>query len=108
MPQMWKPTSRAITGTATMSAASTTVRAPKSDLMPGRLRLRCGRFRAFPLGDDRRDAELPQDGIGDRRRGAGERIAAARHLRKRDHLPDVRLAGHEGDDAIDPRREPTV
>src|SRR5947209_3643956 len=45
-----RPTSSAITGTATRNAASTTVRGPKSGLMCRRLRLRVGRLRALGLG----------------------------------------------------------
>src|SRR5690348_849682 len=37
-----RPTSSAMTGTATRNAASTTVRGPKSGLIAGRLRLRLG------------------------------------------------------------------
>ncbi len=39
---------------------------------------------------------------------ARQRIGAARHLRERDDLPDVRLARHERDEPLDPHREPAV
>src|SRR5205823_6948925 len=44
-----RPTSSAMTGTATRNAASTTVRGPKSGLMCRRLRLRLGRLGALGL-----------------------------------------------------------
>src|SRR5437868_5993020 len=100
-----RPASSPITGTATRNAASATVRGPKSGPMSGRLRLRRGRLRAR---DDRLDAELAQHRVGHRRRGARERVVAARHLRERDHLANVRLAGHEGDDPVDSCGEAAV
>src|SRR5690348_3267732 len=127
-----RPTSRAITGTATRNAASTTVRGPKNDLMCRMLRLWLGRLRALRPGrrlgvcsplrgrhssdrppaaalfDRRLDSELLEDGIRHRRRCARERVASARHLRKRDDLSDVGLAREERDEALDAHREAPV
>ena len=57
---------------------------------------------------DEPDAELAKLLVGHRGRRAGQRIGSARHLRERDHLADVRLAGHERDEALDPHREAAV
>src|SRR5713101_5322280 len=58
--------------------------------------------------DDRSDTEVAEDGIRHRRRGARERIGAARNLRKRDDLADVGLTGHEREEALDAHREASV
>src|SRR6185503_14367446 len=42
------------------------------------------------------------------RRRSGERIRAARGLRKGDDLAEGRLAGEQGDEALDPEREASV
>src|SRR5438552_16019861 len=72
-----RPTSSAITGTATRNAASTTVRGPKSGLMCRRLRLRLGRLRALGLG--RHLGTCRRAGERGRRR---ERARLARLLRR--------------------------
>src|SRR5437764_14336641 len=58
--------------------------------------------------DDRTNSELLQDPIGHRRRAAGQRVRAARHLREGDYLSQVGLAGHAGDETIDAHGEPAV
>src|SRR5579885_355150 len=57
---------------------------------------------------ERGDAELREHRVGHRRRGARERIGAARDLREGDHLADVGLPRHERDETVDPHREAAV
>src|SRR5579885_1504924 len=57
---------------------------------------------------ERGDAELREHRVGHRRRGARERIGAARDLREGDHLADVGLPRHERDETVDPLREAAV
>src|SRR5713101_2735664 len=66
------------------------------------------RFLALMRIDDRSDPEVTQDRVRHRRRRARERIGAARDLRKRDHLADVGLTGHEREEALDAHREASV
>src|SRR6266550_562551 len=66
------------------------------------------RYLRLTLGRNHGDSELFQDRVGHRRRRAGQRITAARNLREGDHLPDVRLAGHEREEALDAHRKPSM
>src|SRR5437867_4042297 len=66
------------------------------------------RYLRLTLRRDHRDSELFQDSVGHRRRRAGQRVAAARNLRERDHLADVRLARHQREEALDAHRKSSV
>ena len=59
-------------------------------------------------GSSRRMPSSRQRIVRIRRRRAGQRIGAARDLRERDHLADVRLAREQRDEAVDAHREPAV
>src|SRR6188472_1106840 len=57
---------------------------------------------------DQPDAELAQLLRACESRSARQGVGAARHLRERDDLADVRLVCHEREEPLDPHREPAV